>query len=139
PLIINRRQSGQQPSYSKSYSMPRKVFSFESGWLNDKIRNILFINTSRRWCFSSYHAPVDIMPHIFTIHTGHHKKGERKMRYWNKRMLMVVILMIAAFSLAACGDDSDADGDDNTLEVIYRGPDNPIKSWMNDIKEQFEN
>lgn len=64
------------------------------------------------------------------------------MRTWNKRLLFMVVLVVAAFSLAACGGNDeagkDADGGDKTLELIYQAPDDAFASWTEKVKEQFE-
>lgn len=63
------------------------------------------------------------------------------MTNWYKRIFILGILTVAAFALAACGSDdneADGDGDDKSLELIYQAPDDLFDSWMNDIKDEFE-
>ncbi|HLR08684.1 MAG TPA: extracellular solute-binding protein [Bacillota bacterium] len=62
------------------------------------------------------------------------------MRNWIKRLFILVLISLFAFSLTACGDEdsNDAEDGEKTLELIYQAPDDTFESWMNKVKEEFE-
>src|SRR5699024_3365559 len=59
------------------------------------------------------------------------------MKYW-KYFSTISILSLSVFLLGACGDNENAEEDENTLEIVYKAPDASFESWINSVKEKFE-
>lgn len=56
------------------------------------------------------------------------------MKNIKKSYMLGLILAVSVFALAACGGEKD----ENTLELIYQAPDDAFGSWMEKVKEEFE-
>lgn len=50
----------------------------------------------------------------------------------------MLVLILPIFLLAACGGNGESSSDKNTLKLVYKSPDDSFKSWMKDVKKQFE-
>jgi len=57
------------------------------------------------------------------------------MKNFKKLTTVIIMMMVSALVLAACGGN---EKDSNTIELIYQAPDDSFASWMEKVKEQFE-
>lgn len=62
------------------------------------------------------------------------------MKKVNGKYVLILIMMVPLLIVAACssGDGSGDESSENTLELVYKSPDDTFKSWMKDVKKQFE-
>ncbi|WP_077328612.1 extracellular solute-binding protein [Virgibacillus siamensis] len=59
------------------------------------------------------------------------------MKRFSKNIVLLLIIILPLSLLAACGGEEEGSSS-NTIELIYKSPDDSFKSWMNDVKKQFE-
>ncbi|WP_237473912.1 extracellular solute-binding protein [Virgibacillus halodenitrificans] len=61
------------------------------------------------------------------------------MKKISKNFLILLIVLIPMVALVACGGDEENEADSkNTIELVYKSPDDSFKAWMEDAKKDFE-
>lgn len=54
----------------------------------------------------------------------------------SKLLTLVLLLAAVVLTLSACGSNKEESA--STLKLVYQAPDDAFKSWMEDVKKQFE-
>src|SRR5699024_2570190 len=55
-----------------------------------------------------------------------------------RKTLIASLVAFSMILLAACGGGNNDESDENKLEIIFQAPDDSFKSWMENVKEEFE-